>query len=176
MHTRQVLSSSARCRYFAIAERSPRFLNGEHVKLQKLAKSLTCACFVILALAGCLPLSLGTIDLGVGRSFEDMLEVETVLANNGFSQDELVVAGKPVPRIENKERFYSGFSSSLKGVEVAVTLYTSDGHLDVTLGQRNDKLTPEVIEVLMKLQRDLKPAFGPDISLKMCDDCGPPMM
>ena len=30
---RQVLSSSARCRYFAIAERSPRFLNREHVKL-----------------------------------------------------------------------------------------------------------------------------------------------
>ena len=134
------------------------------------------ACFVALALVGCIPLSLGTIDLGVGRSFEDMLKVETVLANNGFSQHELVVAGKHVPRSEYKGKFHSGFSSSLNGVEVAVELYKSDGHLDMTLGQRSDKLTPEVIEVLMKLQRDLKPVFGPDISLKMCDDCGPRMM
>jgi hypothetical protein len=61
---RQVLSSSARCRYFAIAERLPRFLNREHVKLLNWPKSITCACFVALALAGCIPLSLGTIDLG----------------------------------------------------------------------------------------------------------------
>jgi hypothetical protein len=105
-----------------------------------------------------------------------MLKVETVLANNGFSKHESVVAGKHVPRIEYKGKLYSGFSSSLNGVEVAVELYKSDGHLHMTLGQRSDKLTPEVIEVLMKLQRDLKPVFGPDISLKMCDDCGPPMM
>ena len=134
------------------------------------------ACFVALALVGCVPLSLGTIDLGVGRSFEDMLEVEKVLANNGFSQTESVVAGKHVPRIEHKERFYSGFSSSLNGGGVSGELYKSDGHLHMTLGQRNDKLTPEVIEILTKLQRDLKPVFGPDISLKMCDDCGPRMM
>lgn len=105
-----------------------------------------------------------------------MLKVETVLANNGFSQHELVVEGKHVPRIEYKEKFYSGFSSSLKGVGVSVELYKSEGHLDMTLGQRNDELTPEVIEVLMKLERDLKTVFGPDISLKMCDDCGPRMM
>jgi hypothetical protein len=129
---------------------------------------------VALALAGCIPLSLGTIDLGVGRSFEDILKVEAVLANNGFSQAELTVAGKHVPGIEYKEKFYSGFSSKLSGVEVAVELYKSDGHLASTLGQRSYKLTPEVIEVLSKLQRDLKPIFGPEVSLKMRGDCGPP--
>ncbi len=103
-----------------------------------------------------------------------MPKVEAVLANNGFSQAELVVEGKHVPRIEYKEKSYSGFSSSLKGVEVAVALYKADGHLSLTLGQRSYKLTPEVKEALMRLQRDLKPVFGPDISLKMCDDCGPP--